>query len=393
MSRRGAIILEDVRKEYRIVQKAAPRLGSLILSKAFEYFRHQPFEALAGVTLRIDAGEMVGFLGHNGAGKSTLLKVIAGITEPSAGRVHVDGRVTSLLELGVGFHPDLTGMENIFYNGAIMGMSKRQILDRLESIIAFSGIADFLYEPVRHYSSGMYSRLACSVALHLEPEIILVDEILSVGDAGFQQRALQKVRELHASGVTVLLVSHDAATMAAVCSRVIWLDHGRVREDGPSAQVMEHYSKHMIESSEKDGPFTREFVRSAKAIIQSVRLDPSEAFRTGDDASVVVSLHHVEVPVRAVVRWSRLTGEVLFEATSDPWRPRDGDAGTLVYQIQNLPLCPVDGTVSVAVIAAEDGRLLDQMIDVAPLRVISDSAYYHFATRCDAEWTCAPLAT
>ena len=388
MTERGAIILEDVRKEYQIVQKAAPRVGGVILSKALEYFRRSPFEALSGVSLRINRGEMVGFLGHNGAGKSTLLKLIAGITQPTSGRVEVNGRVTSLLELGVGFHPDLTGMENIFYNGAIMGMSKRQILERLESIIAFSGIADFLYEPVRHYSSGMYSRLACSVALHLEPEIILVDEILSVGDSEFQQRALLKVRELHTSGVTVLLVSHDAATMATLCPRIVWLDHGRVREDGDSAHVMAHYSKHMIEQAERDGPFARDFARPSVPLIESLASDPPPPYEPGQTLALHVGLRAHDRPTRLVLRWVRPSGEVLFEDESPALSP---GTTSLRYVVDQLPLCPVEGLVSLALLDAESGAVLDQLPDAMAFRVTSELPYHDFATHCATPWTFTPV--
>jgi len=390
MTERGAILLEDVRKEYQIVQKAAPRVGGVILSKALEYFRRSPFEALSGVTLRINRGEMVGFLGHNGAGKSTLLKLIAGITEPTSGRVEVHGRVTSLLELGVGFHPDLTGMENIFYNGAIMGMSKRQILQRLESIIAFSGIADFLYEPVRHYSSGMYSRLACSVALHLEPEIILVDEILSVGDSEFQQRALLKVRELHAAGVTVLLVSHDAPTMASLCPRIVWLDHGRVREDGASAHVMAHYSKHMIEQAERDGPFAKDFVRPAVPLLESLSSDPPPPYAPGQSFALTIALRPVDRPVKVVLRWLKPSGEVLFEDESPALKP---GTTSLRYVVESLPLCPVDGVMGLALLDAETGAVLDQFSDALGFAITSELLYHNFATRCANPWTITPVTT
>jgi len=222
----GTIEFRSVTKTYQIMQRATPRVGAWFLSKAFEYLRREPFPALDRLSLRIEPGEMVGLLGSNGAGKSTILKLIAGITQPTSGEVIVSGPVTSLLELGVGFHPDLTGMENIFYNGALMGMSRAQILARLDEIIAFSGLAEFLYEPVKHYSSGMYSRLACSVALHLEPKIILVDEILAVGDAEFQKRGILKILDLHRQGVTVLLVTHETNTARDICDRLIWIDKG-----------------------------------------------------------------------------------------------------------------------------------------------------------------------
>jgi ABC-type polysaccharide/polyol phosphate transport system ATPase subunit len=352
--------------------------------------RREPFDALHDVSLRIEPGEMVGFLGHNGAGKSTLLKVIAGITEPTRGKVHVSGRVTSLLELGVGFHPDLTGMENIFYNGAIMGMSRRQILDRLDSIIAFSGLADFLFEAVRHYSSGMYSRLACSVALHLEPEIVLMDEILSVGDAEFQQRALARVKELHRQGVTILLVSHDATAMATLSDRVVWIDHGRVREQGSPVQVMAHYSKAMMELAEEGGPFRRQELAPGDRMIRDVRMERggqrTTQLQTGESLDICMELGPVDRPHRIGLRLRRASGEVLVEEFSPVFAPC-ATIETTRYHIDWLPLLASEGTVSVVLVDADTGRPIDQRIDAVEYSVATETATHQFVVRPLVSWS------
>ncbi len=199
------------------------------------------FWALQDVSFAIKHGEAVGFIGRNGAGKSTLFKILSRITEPTAGIVRIRGRMGSLLEVGTGFHPELTGRENIFLNGALLGMSKADIERRLDEIIAFSEIEKFLETPVKHYSSGMYVRLAFAVAAHLEPDILLVDEVLAVGDAAFQKKCLEKMRQVGREGRTVLFISHNVHIMTRLCQRVVLLDQGRVVVDGLPREVVDTY--------------------------------------------------------------------------------------------------------------------------------------------------------
>ena len=184
---------------------------------------------------------MLGVIGRNGAGKSTLLKVLTRITTPTSGRVEIRGRVGSLLEVGTGFHPELTGRENIYLNGAILGMKRREIQQKLPDMVEFSGVEGFLDTPVKRYSSGMYVRLAFSVAAHLEPEILLVDEVLAVGDAEFQRRCLGRMEDFGANGRTVLFVSHNMQAIAQLCDRAILLEDGRIAQDGRSEDVVAHY--------------------------------------------------------------------------------------------------------------------------------------------------------
>ena len=187
------------------------------------------------------AGEVVGIIGRNGAGKSTLLKILSQITEPTVGEVRVRGRLASLLEVGTGFHPELSGRENIFLNGAILGMTKTEIARKFDEIVAFAGVEKFLGTPVKRYSSGMYVRLAFAVAAHLDPEILVVDEVLAVGDASFQRKCLDKMQSVSKQGRTVLFVSHNLPAVTRLCSRAILLDGGRVVEDGPAHQVATKY--------------------------------------------------------------------------------------------------------------------------------------------------------
>jgi len=201
----------------------------------------EEFWALNDVSFDVRQGERVGIIGRNGAGKSTLLKVLSRITDPTAGRVVLKGRVASLLEVGTGFHPELTGRENIFLNGAILGMSRAEIRRKFDDIVAFAEVERFLDTPVKRYSSGMYVRLAFAVAANLEPEILIVDEVLAVGDAQFQKKCLGKMQEVGKDGRTVLFVSHNMTAIRNLCDRVVWLHGGKIQEIGPSLAITEQY--------------------------------------------------------------------------------------------------------------------------------------------------------
>lgn len=197
--------------------------------------------ALKGVDLEVRQGEAVGIIGRNGSGKSTLLKILARITEPTTGRAEIKGQVGALLEVGTGFHPELTGRENVFLNGAILGMSRADIRSKFDEIVAFSEIEKFLDTPVKHYSSGMYVRLAFAVAAHFIPDILLLDEVLAVGDRAFREKCYARLREVGTSERTVVLVSHDMASVQNLCSRAVWLEQGCVRAEGSSSLVVEEY--------------------------------------------------------------------------------------------------------------------------------------------------------
>jgi lipopolysaccharide transport system ATP-binding protein len=209
--------------------------------------RHEEFWALRDISLEIQRGEVVGIIGRNGAGKSTLLKILSRITEPTRGRIGIKGRVASLLEVGTGFHPELTGRENIFLNGAILGMSRHEIVRHFDEIVDFASVEKFVDTPVKRYSSGMYVRLAFAVAAHLNPEILIIDEVLAVGDSEFQKKCLGKMREVASgSGRTILFVSHQLPSVVSLCSRVCLLQSGRVVADGEAKSVVEIYQKQTL---------------------------------------------------------------------------------------------------------------------------------------------------
>lgn len=211
------------------------------LPTALREARASHFCALDNISFNINAGETVGFIGSNGAGKSSLLALIAGVIEPNAGRVTVAGRVSPLLELGAGFHFELTGRDNILLNGVLLGLSWKQVLDKMDQIIEFSEIESFIDQPVRTYSSGMLARLGFSVVAHLEPEILLLDEMLAVGDAAFQKKCLRKMLEFREQNVTMVFVSHSMDDVLRICTRVIWIKDHRIEQDGSPEKVVAAY--------------------------------------------------------------------------------------------------------------------------------------------------------
>ena len=233
------IELDDVTKRYKIYRN--PRHRALEMLVPCVRRLHTDFWALRGITLTVERGETIGIVGVNGSGKSTLLQLLAGIIRPAGGRLEVHGRVSSLLELGAGFHPELTGRQNVEMFGTIIGLSLAEIRRRLPDIERFAGIGDFIEQPVKTYSSGMFVRLAFAAAIHVEPDILLVDEALAVGDAVFQHQCVRRIREMQAAGTTVIFVSHDAGMIKAVSSRVVLLDQGRMVAQGDPAEVASLY--------------------------------------------------------------------------------------------------------------------------------------------------------
>ena len=199
------------------------------------------FWALRDVSLAVDAGETLGLIGSNGSGKSTILKLISGIMRPTGGRIRVEGQVSALIELGAGFHPDFSGRDNVYVYGALLGLSRAEVSQKFEAIVDFAELGSFIDSPVKHYSSGMYMRLAFAIAAHVEPDILLIDEVLAVGDAAFQRKCLARIHDLRRAGVTAVYVSHALDTVAALCDRVAWIDHGEIRYVGPPRLAIDAY--------------------------------------------------------------------------------------------------------------------------------------------------------
>lgn len=269
--------------------------------------RGEEFLALDDVSFDVADGQVLGIIGRNGAGKSTLLKILSRVTAPTAGRIRIRGRMASLLEVGTGFHPELTGRENIFLNGAILGMSTREIRRKLDEIIAFAEIDQFVDTPVKRYSSGMYVRLAFAVAAHLELEILVVDEVLAVGDAAFQQKCLGKMGDVTRSGNTVLFVSHNTAAIMRLCKEVLWLAGGRKVAIGPTSEVVERYLQADVPTQgevaippppEPAGVvITKGFVRDSEGRL-SAGIDFRFGFSLGLEYVATKRVQHLEIGVR-----------------------------------------------------------------------------------------------
>lgn len=240
MSSDIAVRVDNLSKHYHIYDHPRDRLLQMLWRGKKQFYRD--FHALESVSFEIAKGETVGIIGRNGAGKSTLLQLICGTLTPSGGLVEVNGRIAALLELGTGFNPEYSGRDNVMINAAILGLSPEEIAARYDDIVEFADIGDFIHQPVKTYSSGMYVRLAFSVAIHVRPDILIVDEALSVGDAFFQAKCMTRMRQMIDQGATLLFISHDIGAVKAICQRVIWLEHGRVRQQGPTNEVANLYA-------------------------------------------------------------------------------------------------------------------------------------------------------
>lgn len=251
-----AIRIEGMSKLYRRVASGHQlrTLKSALVERSLVrgLRREEAIVALDDVSFNVSAGEAVGLIGSNGSGKSTLLKTVAGILRPTSGTITIEGRVAALIELGAGFHPEISGRENIYINGAILGLSRREIDRRFDDIVAFSGLENFIDEPVKNYSSGMYVRLGFAVAIHTDPDVLLVDEVLAVGDEAFAHRCLRRIEEFLASGKTLLLVSHSLTLIEDVCDRAIWLEKGQLQLDGHPRRVIDAYRESVAEAESQE---------------------------------------------------------------------------------------------------------------------------------------------
>jgi lipopolysaccharide transport system ATP-binding protein len=296
----------------------------------------EEFWALKDVNFDVARGEVVGIIGRNGAGKSTLLKVLSRITEPSAGRVEIKGRVASLLEVGTGFHPELTGRENIYLNGAILGMTRAEIRRKFDEIVAFAEVDKFLDTPVKRYSSGMYVRLAFAVAAHLEPEILIVDEVLAVGDATFQRKCLGKIKDVAAHGRTVLFVSHNLEAISRLCTRGLLLAGGKIVADGSVETVIEYYG------SKESITYSVSFPAKPNHIsITGIKID-REALRARHlmvDIEIASSSPLPSV-IGAGVVLQTVQGSVIWEARRSVYPRSDTVAAVIRCESHDLPIIP-----------------------------------------------------
>jgi lipopolysaccharide transport system ATP-binding protein len=343
---------------------------------------HEPRQlwALRDVSFDVSHGEVVGLVGRNGAGKSTLLKILSRITPPTTGRAEIHGRVGSLLEVGTGFHPELSGRENVFLNGAILGMRKTEIDRQFDDIVAFAELDQFMDTAVKHYSTGMYMRLAFAVSAHMDTEILLVDEVLAVGDAAFQQKCLGKMGEVAAAGRTVIFVSHNMAAVAGLCNRAIWIDHGTIKADGPVDDVTREYLNALSMGS------FRCVSRDKKFTVHSVALrdrggQPSNHLSPGDD--LVVDVHYeaagrIESPFFQILVQSIHGPCFAADMRLDGGQPRfvEGE-GRLVCRFKDVALLPQSYTVRMAVKAGNRDPIID-LQEVGAFTVAGDLKAFGF---------------
>lgn len=351
-----AIEFRNVSKRYRIGAgqgSLRSALGDLFSRRARKHDEEtNTLWALRDVSFELKRGETLGIIGHNGAGKTTVLKLLSRITRPTEGEIVLHGRVSSLIELGAGFHPELTGRENVFLNGQILGMSRREIAQRYDEIVAFSELGDFMDTPVKRYSSGMYARLGFSVAAHLDPDILLVDEVLSVGDVSFQQKSLARMHALADRGTTVVFVSHNIGAVQDMCSKTIWLNRGQIARYGATPEVLEAYLYHAnLRRGQAEAEQNQIALESTPVEIRRVSFLNSKGTETttfypGDD--LVVQLHYYAEQVIEQPNFSvgiNLGGRTsLFLATT----MIDGDApdelpvgnGVISCHFRSVPLMP-----------------------------------------------------
>lgn len=237
----GAISFQNVGMSFRLYHERVDTLKEVVLGRFRQRKAYDLFWALRGVSFQVRPGESVGLIGHNGSGKSTLLKIAAGVLRPTEGAVQVDGRVSPMIELAAGFDPDLTGRDNVFLNGALMGHSRKEMAKKFDRIVEFSELGEFIDQPVKNYSSGMYARLGFAIAADVDPEILIIDEVLAVGDERFQDKCMERIRSIRKGGCTIFYVSHGMGSVAELCDRVIVLHHGQLMFDGQPGPAIERY--------------------------------------------------------------------------------------------------------------------------------------------------------
>jgi ABC-type polysaccharide/polyol phosphate transport system ATPase subunit len=326
--------------------------------------RNQNLWAVQDVSFEVYPGEVLGIVGRNGSGKSTLLKLISRILRPDAGRMMINGRTSALLELGAGFHQDLTGRENIFLNASVLGLTQKEIEDRYEDIVDFSELGGFIDMPVKHYSSGMYMRLGFSVAIHVKPDILIVDEILAVGDQQFKTKCIDRIVEMMQEGVTIIIVSHNMSLMRKLCTKLIWLEKGEVRASGATMDVARQYMAHTF--TKEGGAFTeKKMAQIAKrsgngdAEITAVRFlnqndQEQDSFKTGDSLTVEISyLAHksIEDPEFGISIY-RQDGVWVASPSNLISGVRTGvieGAGKIRYHVERLPLLPAEYEFTVGI--------------------------------------------
>lgn len=318
-----AVCVENVSKKF-MLRNDRPKNLAEGLRSFLRRNRRREFWALKDINFDVRAGEAIGLIGHNGAGKSTMLKVLTGILEPNEGEVSTAGRVSALIEVGAGFHQEMTGRENIYLNGTILGMTRTEIKRKLDAIISFAELEDFIDTPVKRYSSGMYARLGFAVAAHVEPQVLLVDEVLAVGDLAFQTKCFRHMRELISKGCAVILVTHSMYSAKQLCSRLLWIHEGQVRMDGPADTVAQAYQAWASERS-VEGPGCGGARWGAGGV--RIRDVDTNTRASGDGRGVdvdIIANIHVEKTIHAPVLWIMISNTDGYRITGTTTRRQPG---------------------------------------------------------------------
>jgi ABC-type polysaccharide/polyol phosphate transport system ATPase subunit len=389
LSQKDAIQLESVSVGYRVPHERIGTFKEYAIRWLQGQVRYHRFWALHDVSLNVRKGEVFGLIGQNGAGKSTLLKLVARVLRPSQGRIVVRGRVAPLLEVGAGFHPELTGRENVYLNGAMLGMTRREMDARFEKIVDFAELHDFIDAPLRTYSSGMWARLGFAVATDVEPDILIVDEILSVGDAAFQHKSTRRIDSFRERGTTILLVSHNMEMIEKMCQQAAWLDHGKLIAIGDAKSVVDRYLGRVREDESKQlgqpvSDQTDQRWGSRKIEIHRVQIlnekhQPQAVFSTGDCVILEMEYsvkHRVESPIFGIAIHRadgvHITGPNTHFAGIDLGKVTG--RGKVIYTIPKLALLEGEYCFSVASTNFEDTELFDYHHLMYPFRVDNHGA-------------------
>ncbi len=349
MSSDVVIRVEGLGKAYRIFKTPPDRLKQVLWRGRRTFY--DEFWALHPLSLEVRTGECVGFVGKNGSGKSTLLQMIAGTLEPSHGTYSVNGRLSALLELGAGFNPEFTGRENVILNGALLGIDAQEMRDRLPAILEFSELGGFIDKPVKTYSSGMYVRLAFSAAIHVEPEVLIVDEALSVGDAAFQYKCLKRITDLRARGMSILFVTHDTGAVRTLCDRVFWLDGGNLIAQGPAVEIADQYDSFMRQRAGL-GEVSAATTTAVSADTESTQID-------ADDTRFAASLIKGELTdhINAAADIFPIGGELNLKITYEVHQPNDGlVVGAAIFRNDDLYVCGLNTRLDRVVIPNTVGQ-------------------------------------
>jgi ABC-type polysaccharide/polyol phosphate transport system ATPase subunit len=409
-----AIIVDGLWKKFRIYHEKNQYLKAAITKGKRAEF--EDFWALRDVSFEVPIGQTFGIIGSNGSGKSTLLKCLAGILVPDKGNLAAEGRMAALLELGAGFHPDLSGRENVSLNGAILGMTRREIEKKFDGIVAFAGLEQFIDTPVKNYSSGMIVRLGFAVAINVEPEILIIDEVLAVGDEEFQQRCFQKIEQFRKDGRTIVFVSHGLSQVSQLCDVALWLDKGHVRTIGPSYQVVSEYlgESHQIRVPESHPIVVPNFEEDAEdepAVVEidksrwgsgEVRIDsanfldefgnPTLNLESGKPVSIVID-YTVHRPVKELVvglRISHLHGLTMWGSNTKRREHTikvEGKTGRVLFEIESFPLLEGTFDLTVAVSDRTEVAAYDHRDNFVRFNVMQKGSFDEGTTRFNGTWS------